>query len=148
MVEEACMKPVEDSARARRRKRVCVVGAGITGLAAAKVFQDDGFDVVVFEKEARIGGVWASSRTYPGLRTNGPRESYAFSDLPYPQTADDFPTAEQVRQYLAMYVEHFGLGSLIRTSHEVASISCATVSTPLEPRFRVTIQRTDSSEPV
>jgi len=81
-------------------QRVCVIGAGIAGLVTAKVLREDGFDIVVLEKEATIGGVWAASRTYPGLRTNNPRESYAFSDHPYPATADAFPTAEQVRAYL------------------------------------------------
>jgi cation diffusion facilitator CzcD-associated flavoprotein CzcO len=77
-------------------RRVCVLGAGIAGLVTAKVLRDDGFEVIVLEKLPTIGGVWAPSRTYPGLRTNSTRESYAFSDFPYPVTADEFPTAEQV----------------------------------------------------
>src|SRR5215204_3492975 len=83
--------------------RVCVIGAGIAGLVTAKVLRDDGFDVRVFERLPTIGGVWAPSRTYPGLRANNSRESYAFCDFEYPGTADDFPTAEQVREYLNAY---------------------------------------------
>jgi dimethylaniline monooxygenase (N-oxide forming) len=100
------------------RKRVVVIGAGIAGLVTAKVLRDDGFDVIAFEKEPAIGGVWAESRTYPGLRTNNCRHTYAFSDHPYDRSADLFPTAEQVRQYLASYVDRFGLASLIRLSTE------------------------------
>src|SRR6266404_7925251 len=96
--------------------RVCVIGAGMAGLVSAKVLRGDGFDVTAFEKEATIGGVWAPSRTYPGLRANNPRESYAFSDHPYDRTVDDFPRAEQIRDYLASYVERFQFGDAIRLS--------------------------------
>jgi thioredoxin reductase len=104
-------------------RRVCVIGAGIAGVVAAKVLRDDGFDVRVFEKLPSIGGVWAPMHTYPGLRTNSPRETYAFSDFPYPTTADDFPTAAQVREYLDAYVEHFALAPMLRLATEVCSVS-------------------------
>ena len=103
--------------------RVCIVGAGVAGLVTAKVLKQDGFDVVVFEKEAELGGVWAQSRTYPGLRANNSRESYAFSDFPYPGTADRFPTAEQIRAYLNAYTDRFELRPLICLSTEVVSIT-------------------------
>src|SRR5512144_3179508 len=103
-------------------RSVCVIGAGIAGLVTSKVLKEDGFDVVVFEKQAELGGVWAASRTYPGLRTNNPRETYAFSDYPYPETADDFPSAEEVRSYLGSYAGNFGLWYLIRFSTEVLSV--------------------------
>lgn len=47
-------------------KRIAVVGAGISGLACAYELQKKGFDVVVFEKEARVGGRM-SSRMHDGL---------------------------------------------------------------------------------
>jgi cation diffusion facilitator CzcD-associated flavoprotein CzcO len=104
-------------------RRVCVIGAGIAGLVTAKVLRDDDFEVIVFDKSPTIGGVWAPSRTYPGLRANNPRETYAFSDFPYPDTADDFPSAEQVRDYLNAYVEHFGLRPLLRLGTVVRAVS-------------------------
>ncbi len=105
------------------RKRVVVVGAGIAGLVTAKVLRDDGFDVTVLEKEPAFGGVWIESRTYPALRTNNSRHTYAFSDHPYDHSADLFPTAEQVRRYLASYVARFELAPLIRVSTEVDRVS-------------------------
>lgn len=102
---------------------VGIIGAGVSGLVAAKVLQLDGFDVTVFEKEPEVGGVWASSRTYPDLRTNNTRELYEFSDLAYPADADAFPTAEQVRSYLDTYVARFGLRDLLRLETEVVSVS-------------------------
>ncbi|HEX9114387.1 MAG TPA: NAD(P)/FAD-dependent oxidoreductase [Nitrospirota bacterium] len=126
-------------------KRVCVIGAGIAGLVTSKVLKEDGFEVVVFEKQPEPGGVWASSRTYPGLRTNNPRETYAFSDYPYPESSDDFPSAEQVRSYLGSYTEHFGLRPLIRFSTEVLSVVGVANGTGEARTFKV-VSRTEGSK--
>src|SRR5436189_2035992 len=45
------------------RKRVAIIGAGISGLAHADVLERCGFSVVVFERAPRLGGVWAAA--YP-----------------------------------------------------------------------------------
>ncbi len=91
-------------------------------MVAAKVLDQDGFEVTVFEREAELGGVWARSRSYPGLRANTPREMYAFSDHAYPPGTDDFPKAGQIRKYLDSYVERFDLRHRLRFSTEVASV--------------------------
>lgn len=120
-------------------ERVCIVGAGVAGLVSAKVLRDDGFDVTVFEKADDVGGVWLESRTYPDVRTNTPREAYAFSDVPYPETADDFPTAGQVRRYLASYCDGSGVRDRIRFSTEVTSVERIDAPTSdTSGRFRVT----------
>src|SRR3984893_2388520 len=77
-------------AAGRLAKRVCVIGAGMAGLAATKVLHEDGFDVTAFEREPGIGGVWIASRTYPDLRANISGEAYAFTDHPF-EVNDDYP---------------------------------------------------------
>src|SRR5437773_12331848 len=121
-------------------RRVCVIGAGISGLVAAKVLGGDGFDVVVFEKESTLGGVWAASRTYPGLRTNNPRDTYAFSDHPFPPTVADFPSAAEMRAYLESYAERFGLLARIRVGTEVVKVAQS------DARWCVTVRATGSEE--
>lgn len=37
---------------------VVVIGAGISGLAAAKCLLDDGFKVTLLERSGDIGGLW------------------------------------------------------------------------------------------
>ena len=103
--------------------RVGVIGGGVSGLVTAKVLRQDGFDVIVFEKEHTLGGVWAASRAYPGLGTNNPRETYVFSDFPHADTTDEFPSARQVREYLGAYVEHAGLGPYIQLGTEVVAVT-------------------------
>lgn len=114
-----------------------MIGGGVAGLVAAKVLKQDGFGVTVFEKESALGGVWAESRAYPGLRTNNPRETYSFSDFAYTETADEFPAAGQVRDYLEAYAAHFGLGQCLRLSTEVVSVRRAPGG---GPRFEVDVR--------
>ena len=49
-------------------KRICVIGGGIGGLAAARALVDAGYDAHVFEKLPRTGGVLGSSRVAGFLR--------------------------------------------------------------------------------
>ncbi len=44
------------SAKAPRKRRVVVVGAGVAGMEAARVSAERGHDVVLFEREAQTGG--------------------------------------------------------------------------------------------
>jgi len=123
------------------QKSVGIIGAGVAGLVSAKVLKRDGFDTTVFEKESTIGGVWAESRAYPGLRSNNPKEAYAFSDFDYPESADEFPTAGQIRSYLQSYAEHFDLNPHIRLETEVLSVSRQNEgSNDSDPGFRVKVR--------
>jgi len=40
------------------KKRVAVVGGGVSGIAAAKAFKRQGHDVLVVERSSSFGGVW------------------------------------------------------------------------------------------
>lgn len=132
-----------------RGPTVCVIGAGVAGLVSAKVLKHNGFDVTVFEKESTVGGVWAPSRAYPGLRTNNPRETYAFSDFPHPDTSDEFPTAGQVQGYLRSYVLHFDIEPHLRLATDVVSVArrCSNGG-DAHPGFQVLVRATDGSTAV
>ncbi len=56
-----------DAVAAASPKRVAVVGAGMAGLVAAKELKEEGHDVVVFERTAGPGGVWATSKQKGGV---------------------------------------------------------------------------------
>ncbi len=101
--------------------RIAVVGAGVAGLSTAKVLTGLGHEVVVYEQAPDVGGVWSETRRYPGVTTQSPRDTYALSDFPMPKSYPEWPSGEQVQQYLADYVEHFDLTPMLRLRTEVTS---------------------------
>ncbi|MCA9123137.1 MAG: NAD(P)-binding domain-containing protein [Planctomycetaceae bacterium] len=104
--------------------RVCIVGAGASGMVAAKVLKQRGIPVDCFEIGTDIGGLWrynndnGRSAAYESLHINTSRNRMQFSDFPMPCDYPDFPHHSQVLKYFESYVEHFALRDCItfRTS--------------------------------
>jgi dimethylaniline monooxygenase (N-oxide forming) len=112
--------------RLRDGARVAVIGAGPSGLAAAKHALEAGFDVSVFEASDALGGQWhstaAHSGVWPGMRTNTSRAMTAFSDFPAPADHPLHPAAEQIHAYLKDYAQAFGVAERIRLDTRVADV--------------------------
>ncbi|KAF9579585.1 hypothetical protein BGW38_004100 [Lunasporangiospora selenospora] len=119
----------------QQKKRVAVIGAGASGLAAIKECLDerDNIEVVAFEQESFIGGLWRyveisdenpnpHSSVYKSTIINTSKEIMTFSDFPIP---DDWPTYlpnQMVARYFEMYAERFGLKEHIRFQTKVIEI--------------------------
>jgi cation diffusion facilitator CzcD-associated flavoprotein CzcO len=94
---------------------VCVIGAGASGLAAAKALHERGVPFDAFEQADGVGGVWAFRASggrpaaYATLHLNSSRRRSEFSDFPIPPEYGDFPHHTQVRAYLEAYASHFGV---------------------------------------
>lgn len=106
-------------------RTVAIIGAGIAGLSTARVLIACGYDVTLFEKEHDLGGVWASSRRYPGLSTQNPKETYAFSDWPMPQNYPEWPDGAQMQAYLQSYADHFRVTPHIRFNTPIVAVAPA-----------------------
>ncbi|KAJ8115270.1 hypothetical protein OPT61_g3043 [Boeremia exigua] len=123
-------------------RSVCIVGAGPSGLVAAKTFLQHGsYVVTVYEAADRVGGMWRAQpgeygdKCSPEMRTNLSRFTVAFSDLSWssvdlsnpatgessPSTPPMFPKAWQVGRYLEHYTEKFGLKSNIIFNRKVVN---------------------------
>ncbi len=112
--------------RLREGARIAVIGAGPSGLAAAKHALEAGFDVSVFEAADALGGQWnttaAHSGVWPGMRTNTSRAMTAFSDFPAPAEHALHPMAEQIRDYLEGYARAFGVVEHVRFRTRVEDV--------------------------
>lgn len=106
-----------------RVRTIGIIGGGIAGLCTAKILRQMGYEPTIFEKEPDIGGVWSAARRYPGVKTQNPRTTYAFSDYPMPDHWPEWPSGAQVQEYLESYAEHFGIADRIHVSTEVVRAS-------------------------
>lgn len=86
----------DDDNNINPRKPVGIIGSGVSGLAAAKAFSSQGHDVVIFERLPSIGGVWHSSRSYPGIETQSPKDLYRFTDMGFPENCQEWPSGQDV----------------------------------------------------
>jgi hypothetical protein len=100
--------------------RVAIIGAGVAGLATAKVLTQAGQVVRVFDRTPDVGGVWSATRRYPGLTTQSPKAQYALSDFPMPAECPEWPTGAQVQAWLAAYAEHFAIDVALSTEVRAA----------------------------
>lgn len=103
-------------------KTIGIIGAGLSGLVTAKTCLEYGYEIKVFEKDCELGGVWASSRRYPGVTTQNTKDTYYFSDFPMPRHFPVWPSGKQVQSYLSSYAEKFNVLPNIKFSHEVVHI--------------------------
>lgn len=106
-------------------KRVCVIGAGPSGLAAAKNCVQAGLQVVVFEKNDKVGGNWVfnsstgHSSVYENTHIISSKALSEYEDFPMPAEYPDYPSHLQLQAYFEAYAKHFGAYPHIRFKHVV-----------------------------
>ena len=117
----------DPSDTALRSKRVCVVGAGPSGLTASKTLIEAGLNVDCYEMSPHVGGHWVlgnpngRSSAYESLRTNTTKRMSRFSDFEMPEEWPEFPNCKRVREWLESYVDHFDFRAHIKTNTQVVS---------------------------
>lgn len=99
--------------------RACVVGAGPAGIVTAKVLLEHGFDVTVFDKYERVGGIWSPGGSYDGLSNQSALRLFEFADLP---NRLSFASSVDSQRYLEDYARTFGVLDHLRPGTEVTSI--------------------------
>jgi dimethylaniline monooxygenase (N-oxide forming) len=114
------------SPASHKRRRVVVVGAGPSGLVAAKSLKEEGLEPVVFEQADGVGGQWygpsAHSGVWPGMRSNTSKTLDTFSDCPPAESLPIFPRVEEFRDYLRSSAKTFDLDQPIRLKTPVRRI--------------------------
>jgi dimethylaniline monooxygenase (N-oxide forming) len=107
---------------------VCIIGAGLSGLASVKRLLDRGIDVECFEMGSDIGGNWRydndseRSAAYASLHIDTSKDRFAFTDLPMNPAWPTYLHHSQVLSYLERYAKTFELREHIRFGKEVLSV--------------------------
>lgn len=107
------------SGKRARSISVAVVGAGFGGVCAAVMLRRAGYrDVTVFERGARVGGVW-NHNTYPGAACDVPSHLYEFSFQPNPRWSRRYAPQAEIQAYLEDVAQRHGVLEGIHTDTEV-----------------------------
>src|SRR3974377_2047509 len=112
------------------KPRICIIGAGPSGLTALKnALVGDLRDVVVCEESDAIGGNWVFREetnrmsVYEATHIISSKALSEFEDFPMPSDYPDFPSHRQVLAYFESYAEHFGLRPYITLKTRVIQAS-------------------------
>lgn len=116
-----------------RLPKVCIIGAGSSGITVAKAMQDRAIPFDCFEKGSDIGGNWCFknsnglSSAYRSLHINTSRTIMQYEDYPMPEDYPTYPGHALIKKYFDSYVDHFGLRSRItfNTSVEKAVLNAS-----------------------
>lgn len=108
--------------------KVCVIGAGPSGLTTIKQLRDEGHDVTCFEKDDGIGGIWYRHdadqdqvKAYDSLILTISMKLMCFSDFMV-EGERRFATHQGYLQYLIAYADKYGLCQYIRFSSMVTQL--------------------------
>uniref|UniRef100_K3ZZN9 Flavin-containing monooxygenase n=1 Tax=Setaria italica TaxID=4555 RepID=K3ZZN9_SETIT len=132
----------------RPKEKVCVVGAGMSGLAAARELRREGLEVTVMEQRGDVGGQWlydprtdaddplgatapvkVHGSVYASVRLISPRECMGLSNFQFvPRPGRDarrFPGHREVYWYLKDFCAAFGLEDAVRLNTRVVRVAMA-----------------------
>ncbi len=112
-------------------RRVCVIGAGSSGIAACQALQARGIPFDCFEAGSSVGGNWrygndnGMSSAYRSLHAKSSRRGMQYAAFPMPDDYPDYLSHEMVARYLDDFVDHFGFRGSIRFRTEVIRVEPA-----------------------
>lgn len=84
-----------------------IVGAGQAGLSTAYYLRRLGIDPLLVDASAGAGGAWQHG--WDSLRLFSPRDFSSLSGWPMPPTAQEYPTRDEVVDYLGKYEQRYDL---------------------------------------
>jgi 4-hydroxyacetophenone monooxygenase len=99
---------------------VAIVGAGMSGIAAAHRLQQAGVPFLIFEKNPDVGGTWFEN-SYPGCRVDIQNHQYSYSFAQKHDWPFYFSPRNVLHDYFRQCAESFGLMPHISFGTEVVS---------------------------
>jgi len=91
----------------RKRVDVLVVGAGQAGLSVGYHLKRLGLEFIIVDANARVGDSWR--QRWDSLRLFTPNRFNGLDGMPFPGPRYDYPTKDEMADYLESYAAHFQL---------------------------------------
>ena len=115
------------------RKRVAIIGGGVSGLICIKCCLDGGLSPTCYEMTNDIGGLWnydtnaveGKASVMKSTVINTSKEFMAFSDYPPPNEYPNFMHNTKLLEYFRMYAKKFQLSEHIRFGRRVTRVQPA-----------------------
>nr|XP_006211173.2 dimethylaniline monooxygenase [N-oxide-forming] 3 isoform X1 [Vicugna pacos] len=112
-------------------KRVAIIGAGVSGLAAIRSCLEEQLEPICFEKGKDVGGLWKYSdhpeegraSIYRSVFTNSSKEMTCFPDFPCPDDYPNFMHNSKLQEYITMFAKEKNLLRYIQFKTTVSSVN-------------------------
>ncbi|WP_430540390.1 flavin-containing monooxygenase [Mycolicibacterium poriferae] len=126
------------------KKNVLIIGAGISGVGAARYLTTEhpAKSLAIVEAREAAGGTWDLFR-YPGIRSDSDLYTFGYEFKPW-RDKQAIADAPRILDYLHETIDENGLTDLIRYRHKVVSAAWSSA----DARWLVDIDRTDTGERV
>ena len=108
-------------------KRVCVIGAGPSGLPAIKNISHAGIKVLAYDYNHDVGGNWiyneneSHSSVFETTHIISSKTLSQYEDFPFRPEVSDYPSHEELKNYFQSYARHFNLYDFIQFNTLVKS---------------------------
>lgn len=110
-------------------RRYAIIGAGPSGLAAARALQRAGIEFDGFESSRGVGGLWdienPRSTMYESAHLISSRTTTEFAEFPM-DTSADYPSHRELMRYFRAYSDRFALADQFRFGTRVTGLTRGT----------------------
>jgi thioredoxin reductase len=93
--------------------KYAIIGAGPSGLAAARNLQKNNIPFIGFEKYSNVGGLWdidnPHSTVYESAHLISSKTMTEFHEFPMKENTPDYPSHRHLRDYFRDFADHFDL---------------------------------------
>ena len=111
-----------------KKKRVCIIGAGPSGITALKNILDEGIEAIAYDRNKEVGGNWlyTEEESHSSVfetthiissKTLSQYDDFTFDD--FDPNTPDYPSHRQLAAYFQAYARHFKLYDHIEFETEV-----------------------------